>query len=155
MNTLTSYARLVPVLLVLALAGCGGGGGGGGSNSAPSSRARFVFECDLNGVAAALTIEVEAVGTSGIIWGSGPNPDIKNVVATGSVIYYTAGTVVSPNARYVFRGENDFADFTNLDTNARFRVRWIVANGEFAMMVNPFGPGPAQHNCKFVSAQRL
>lgn len=147
---------LVLFLLLLSFfaSACGGGGGGGGS-ARTSSTARFVFAVDLNGVGAEMILEVEAINTSDVVWGPGPNPEITAVIANGAVTYFTSGAVKSPNASYVFTGENDFADFTNVTNKARFRVRWAKDAGELCMIVNPFGPGPAKHRCRLVRAEIL
>ncbi|GAB4462398.1 MAG: hypothetical protein OHK0029_29180 [Armatimonadaceae bacterium] len=143
--------------LVLLNNGCGGGGScsnsqGGGTRS---NRARFTFDCDLQGVTGVLTMNVEAVGTSGVVFGSGPNPDITGVIGTGGVTYFTAGELRSPVARYIFTGENQFADFTDLGTNQRFRVQWNSWDQGVIMVVNPFGPGPTQQACRRTGARYL
>ena len=102
-----------------------------------------------------LTLQVEAVSSSGAVWGSGPNPDLSAVVGTGSVIYYTVGMLVSSSAQYSIRGENRYADFTRLASTERFVVEWIVSGQLLVMRVNPFGPGPTSHNCLLTASRRL
>ena len=120
-----------------------------------SNRARFTFDCDLNGANAVLTMDVEAVNTTGIVFGSGPNPDITGVIATGEVTYLTSGEMRSAVAQYIFTGENNFADFTDLGTFARFRVQWVGTDAGLTMVINPFGPGPTQHACVSTGARYL
>lgn len=152
--------RLGSMGVWVALAACGGGdgsppasnGGGGGA----SSVAEFTFDCDLNGANGALTLQVEAVSSSGAVWGTGPTPDIAAVVGSGGVIYYTAGSLVSAVARYSIRGENQYADFTLINGNERFVVEWIFSsNQRLVMRVNPFGPGPTSYDCQLRSSRRL
>lgn len=117
-----------------------------------SNRARFSLDCDLNGLTGVLSMEVEAVGGSGVVWGGGPNPDISSVNTTGDVIYYVSGNLVSPTASYTFVGENNFADFTNTGTLERFRVEWVPLTNGLRMIINPFGPQPTSHDCVLTSA---
>lgn len=135
-------------LLVLGLLGCGGDDPSTSQNSGSgSNRARFTFDCDLNGATAVLTMEVEAINTAGIVFGPGANPDITAVIGTGQVLYVTAGELRSNVALYTFTGENNFADFVDMATFDRFLVQWVGADDGLTMVINPFGPGPAQHSC--------
>ncbi len=102
-----------------------------------------------------MTMQVEAVASSGAVWGPGPTPQITGVIGNGSFIYYTAGTVASSTAQYSFRGENQYADFTMLNGNDRFTVEWIVTAPGLTIRVNPFGPGPTQYDCALRSSRRL
>jgi len=70
------------------------------------------------------------------------------------VTVYTAGQVQSATATYSFRGENQFADFTDHDTGARFRVEWVLdePNNGVWMKVNPFGATTA-HFCALLDAR--
>lgn len=121
----------------------------------PSNLARFTLDCDLGGMVGVLTMDVEAISVTGITFGPGPNPDITGVIGTGEVSYVTAGELVSSVAHYIFTGRNDFADFTALDTGERFRVQWLANDQGLTMLVNPFGPGPATHDCVTTSARYL
>lgn len=118
----------------------------------PSNRARFVFNCDLQGANGALTVDIEAINQAAAIWGSGPNPQITSVVSAGSVLYVTAGELRSATGYYVFTGENQFADFTDMRTYDRFRVQWVFEGGGLTMIINPFGQGPARHRCTLSSS---
>ncbi|WP_019605736.1 hypothetical protein [Teredinibacter turnerae] len=162
MFRLRLYLCFLSLVSQLMLTGCGGGSDGGNSNIAgsgggsggksPSNNARFEFTCDLGGIDATLVMNVEAVSDSGVVFGAGPNPEVSGVVSTGSVTYYTSGTVTSPTAAYIFTGENNFADFTDLGNSSRFRVQWMADGENLIMLVNPFGPGPSSHNCTLDSA---
>ena len=114
-----------------------------------------MFDCNIGGVNAVMTMQVEAVSSSGAVWGPGPTPQITGVIGNGSFTYYTAGTVASPAAQYSFRGENQYADFTMLNGNDRFTVEWIVTAPGLTMRVNPFGPGPTEYDCALRSSRRL
>ncbi|MEM7437939.1 MAG: hypothetical protein AAF436_22515 [Myxococcota bacterium] len=142
--------RLVVVSIVafgmgLALAGCGdtsNGPGGVGSN-----QARFTFDCNLGGIPGALSLDVEAIGASGVTWGSGPNPDITGVIGTGDFIYYTTGTLALPDRTYSILGENQFADLTSSIPGDRLTVEWQLWEGGLTMIWDWFGsaiPYPCQ-----------
>jgi len=149
-------ALLCSMLVSLALCACGGGGASlPSSQGGGSSVAEFVFDCNLSGANGVLTLQVEAISSSGTVWGAGPVPDITAVVGSGSVIYYTAGTLNSASARYSIRGENQYADVTMLTGNDRFVVEWIVNGPRLTIRVNPFGPGPTSHDCLLRSSRRL
>ena len=143
------------------LLGCGGGGdgggrgGGGGGGGGGSNTAEFVFDCNIGGLNAVMTMQVEAVSSSGAVWGAGPTPQITGVIGNGSFIYYTAGNLASPTAQYSFHGENQYADFTMLNGNDRFTVEWIVTAPGLTIRVNPFGPGPTEYDCALRSSRRL
>jgi hypothetical protein len=137
------------------LLGCGGGGGDGGDPGGRSTAAEFVLDCNIGGLNAVMTMQVEAVSSSGAVWGPGPTPQITGVIGNGSFTYYTAGTLASTTAQYSFRGENQYADFTMLNGNDRFLVEWIVTATGLTIRVNPFGPGPTQYDCVLRSSRRL
>ncbi|MBK8976114.1 MAG: hypothetical protein IPM29_09315 [Planctomycetes bacterium] len=152
--------RVVSTLLVcLTFAACtgkggsGAGGGAGAGNPNGTNRARFTFAVDLQGVTGQLVMDLEAIGNSGITWGPGVNPQITGVIGTGTYTIYTAGELTSPTAHYVFTGENQFADFTDLTTSERFRVQWIETQRGLIMVVNPFGPGPVSYECVLTGSQ--
>jgi hypothetical protein len=153
--------QLLVAASILVLSGCGGGGGGADGSAGPppagsaSNQARFGFDCDLNGVIGVLTMEIEIIANTGITWGSGPTPDITGVISAGSNTILTSGTVVSPSASYTFMGRDNFADFREGQTNATFLVQWSSTPTVLLMIVNPFGPGPATHDCQLRTAVRL
>lgn len=153
--SLTQARTAFFVLFGVALTGCGGSGGGGPGSQAGSNRARFTFDVDLQGVNGVLVMEVELVNQAGIVWGPGVTPDITAVITTGTFTLNTAGTLNSPTANYIFTGQNDFADFTDLGTAQRFLVQWIETPTGMTMVANPFGPGPVQYDCVLTSAVAL
>lgn len=120
-----------------------------------SNRARFLFNCDLQGANGVLTMDVEAIRTTGLTWGPGVNPDITGVIATGGFTYLTEGELRSSVALYRFTGENQFADFWDTASFERFRVQWVANNDDLVMVINPFGPGPTQHFCTLESAELI
>ena len=147
----------VVLFLIFVLVACGDNGNSlpfsdGAGGPASSNLARFTLDCDLNGLTGVLNMEVEAVGTSGVVWGPGPTPDISLVIATGNVIYYVSGSLVSPTASYTFIGENNYSDFTDNNTLERFRVEWVQITNGLRMIINPFGPQPTSHDCVLTTA---
>ena len=129
--------RLACLLGLTSVGACGGEGASDGRI------ATYGLDCDLGGVSARLTIQIEVVSASGVAQGI----DRDVVIPTGDVTYYTSGEVRSPVALYIFTGTNQFADFTDTATLERFRVQWIPTESGLQMRVNPFGPGPVQYAC--------
>ena len=117
-----------------------------------SNKALFTLDCDLNGANGVLTMQAELVANTGITWGSGSNPDITGVIATGDYTMYTSGDLRSTVAYYTFTGEDSFADFVNHGNYNRFLVQWQDMENGIIMNVNPFGPGPTQHTCVLTSS---
>jgi hypothetical protein len=106
------------------------------------------FTCDLGGAPARLAMEVEVVqGGGGVVERTG------HVIPTGEVSYFYQGTLTSATGRYTFHGENEFADFVDQLTNDRFPVRLIGQGEQLLMIINPYGPGPAQHLCRLSDGQ--
>jgi hypothetical protein len=155
------YVLIVIVhFMIVFPVGCGGGGGNGNGNDnaqtgTQSDMARFYFDCDLQGLTGQLVMDVEVISASGITWGPGPDPDITGVIGTGDYTIYTEGGLDSPTSSYIFTGENQFADFTEVNTSERFRVQWVDAPGGITMIVNPFGPLPTQHFCVQTDSERI
>ncbi|MEM7124330.1 MAG: hypothetical protein AAF563_23840 [Pseudomonadota bacterium] len=116
--------------------------------AASTTRAQNVYSwiCNIEGAPAELTAQVEAVNSAGVYMD--PNGLFAGSVSLDQVIYYYQGSLVSQTGQYSFVGENEYADFTDLYTNQRFRVRMIVQGRELLMVVNPFGPQPAQYLCQ-------
>ncbi len=137
-------------IAAVALTACLGFGFGTGTATAQTQQMSFI--CDLGGVAAEMSIVLEYVSDSGITWGSGPDRDITGVIPTGDVKLYTAGEVRSPNAHYTFRGEGEFADFTNMLEPEQFLVQFVTEQNGLWMIINPFQPPEWQgrHFCKYV-----
>ncbi len=155
-NKSKMFSLWLGVAIIFGLGACGGGDSNSNS-STPSNSARFTFDCDLQGLIGVLTMDVEVIQSSGVVWGPGPNPQITAVIGLNGVTYHTAGELRSPTALYSFTGENQFADFTELEppTFNRFRVQWSEQGQTLIMIINPFGPGPTQHICQTTSAQLL
>lgn len=154
-----AFSLIILSITVLVVA-CGGGGGSDDGDNDPqagtqSDMARFYFDCDLQGLNGQLVMDIEVISSSGITWGSGPDPDITGVIGTGGYTIYTDGELNSPTSSYVFTGENQYADFTELNTFERFRVQWVEESNGITMIVNPFGPQPTQHFCVVTDSERL
>lgn len=115
----------------------------GGEGTSHGRITNYALECDLGGIAAQLTLQIEVVDASGVARGI----DRDVVIPTGDVTYYTSGEIRSPVALYIFTGTNQFADFTDTTTLERFRVQWVPIESGLTMVVNPFGPGPVQYTC--------
>ena len=143
------------IAALLLTGACGNDRAGPSAANAHSNKARFTFNCDLQGATAALRMDVEAVSATGLTFGSGSSPAITGVIGTGSVTYFTAGEIRSATALYTFTGDNSFADMLDQQTLQRFRVRWDGAPNGLLMTVNPFGPGPVQYACVLLSAEYL
>jgi hypothetical protein len=120
-----------------------------GLSSPSHAAATFVWTCNIEGAPARLTAQVEAVSPAGVYMD--PHGFFAGSIATGEVNYLYGGTLVSASARYSFTGRNQYADFLDLQTNARFRVQMIVQGRSLLMVVNPFGPGPVRYGCELAS----
>jgi hypothetical protein len=106
------------------------------------------YICNLDGVQGQLTAQVEAINDTGIVQNS--RGDITGVIGTGDYNLRYAGQLVSPVARYSFTGENGFADFVDLTSNARFHVQFIVQGPQLMLVANPEGPQPTRYLCQQV-----
>lgn len=104
------------------------------------------YACQIDGQPGALTARYEIIGASGIT--TAPNGDISGVIATGDSTIYYQGQLSTPSARYSFTGENAYADFTDLSTNARFRVQLQTEGDHLALVVNPFSNQPTRYFCQ-------
>ena len=132
--------------LLLVVVGCGDDSSFGGVG-ANSNQARFTFDCNLGGIPGDLTLDVEAVGDTGVTFGPGPNPDITGVIPTGDFIYFTTGTLVLPDRTYGISGENFFADLFSDIPGDRLVVEWQPFDGGLTMIWDWFGaatPYPCQ-----------
>lgn len=107
------------------------------------------YTCDLGGMPAQLTAQVEVIGTAGRVTDFDGN--ITGVIGTGESTIYYQGQLVSQNASYRFAGENQYADFTDVNTYARFRARMQMQGNYLVITVNPFGPQPVQYGCQRTS----
>ena len=104
------------------------------------------YTCNLAGAPAQLTAQVQVVRPAGVFQGS--DGRFGGAIDTGEVNYYYQGTLASATSRYTFTGENQYADFVDLQTNDRFRVQFVVQGQQMLMIVNPFGPGTEQYMCQ-------
>lgn len=112
----------------------------------------FAWTCNIEGAPAQLTAQVEAISPAGIYVDS--SGLFTGSIPTEEVNYYYQGTLVSASARYSFTGENQFADFVDLQTNDRFRVQMIIQGQNLMMIVNPQGPQPVQYQCQMSAQQQ-
>jgi hypothetical protein len=105
------------------------------------------YQCNIEGVPAQLTAQVQAVSPAGVFLDSSGR--FGGSIATGEVNYHYQGTLISATGgRYSFTGENQFAEFVDLNTSARFRAQMIAQGPMLLMIVNPHGPGPVQYVCQ-------
>jgi hypothetical protein len=110
------------------------------------------YVCNIEGVPAQLTAQVQAVSPAGIYMDSAGM--FAGSIPTNEVNYYYQGTLVSQTGgRYSFQGENQFADFVDLNTNDRFRVQFTLQGQILQMIINPQGPGPVQYFCQLAGRQ--
>ncbi len=107
------------------------------------------FQCDIGGMPATLTAQVETYGATGMVGNTGATgPSIHVIGGQGTNVYYQ-GTLQSQTANYSFTGEGAYADFTDMGSYARFRVQFdLLPNGGLVLTANPFGPQPAQYACQ-------
>lgn len=157
MNKISRVKTMVLLTALFGLAGLLSGCGDGGSNttggSNQSNKALVYLDCDLQGEIAKMEMLVEVLGDYGLTWSSGASPDITGVISTGDYIVYTSGTLQSSTGYYTFSGENQFADFYDHYSYARFLVQWIEEKNGVWMIVNPYGPEPGQHFCTITASQ--
>ena len=110
------------------------------------------YVCNIEGAQAQLTAQVQAVSPAGVFQDSAGM--FGGSISTGEVNYYYQGTLISQTGgRYSFSGENQFADFLDLNTNDRFRVQLIVQGQILQLIINPQGPGPVQYFCQLTGQQ--
>ena len=111
----------------------------------------LTYMCDLGGALAQMLMAVQYQAAYDPLFNFKGN--ISGIFPAG-VTVYTTGEVASNTARYSFRGENDFADFTDMVNGERFRVQWVLdaqRNGVW-MKVNPFG-GTTTYFCALQDAR--
>lgn len=117
-----------------------------GAPAAMAQVSTVQYVCDIGGMQAQLTAQVEVIGGTGRVIGS--DGSITGVIGTGDSNVYYQGQLVSQTASYTFVGENEYADFTDANTYARFRARMQVDGNYLLITVNPFGPEPVQYGCQ-------
>ncbi len=108
--------------------------GFGSAATAQVTQVRYV--CDIEGQQGLLRATLETIGGTGIV--GSVNGDISVIGGQGSNTWVT-GDLQTPTAYYTFSGENQFADFTDTASGARFRVEWVPQPGGLVIVVNPFG----------------
>ena len=101
------------------------------------------YVCDIDGQRGILRAELETVGGTGIL------SNFRVIGQQGSNTWVT-GELRTNTAYYTFSGENQFADFLDQQTGARFRVQWAPQVGGLIIVVNPFGDA-VQYYCEDVS----
>lgn len=104
------------------------------------------YSCNIGGMPAQLTAQIEVVGGTGRVIGS--QGQITGVIGTGDSMVYYQGQLVSQTGSYSFVGENEYADFTDNYTYERFRARMQAQGNYLLITVNPFGPMPVQYSCQ-------
>lgn len=104
------------------------------------------YSCNIGGMPAQLTAQIEVVGGTGRVIGS--QGQITGVIGTGDSMAYYQGQLVSQTGSYSFVGENEYADFTDNYTYERFRARMQAQGNYLLITVNPFGPMPVQYSCQ-------
>ncbi|MFW2389546.1 MAG: hypothetical protein ACN4G0_14495 [Polyangiales bacterium] len=152
-HRLFGVSFLAAALLAAIAAGCGDANDGSGGAS--SNKARFTFDCVIAGFPGSLTLDVEAIGQSGITWGPGPNPMISGVIGTGEYTLYTTGTLTLPDRTYSISGENQFADFWSSIPGDRFTVEWQPSGTTMLIVWDWFNPAPATYQCDLTGSRYL
>ena len=144
-----NYWLFVPFLTFWAVLGaCGGDSSDGesdgmrpdgtGGPGSPSNIAQFVYSCPFNDGPGTLTMRIEAVSDSGIVWGSGPEPEIIAVIGLDNNIYFTSGffTFSDGTTSQTFEGRDNFFQFEEtLDNSQTGRFEW---NGDQLNIFFPF-----------------
>lgn len=97
---------------------------------------RVSFNCDISGQSGILQAEVTTMERSGIVK---RGRDISGVIGTGEIAVYYQGNLKVGTNHYIFSGENQYADFTDTNTYARFLVRMELNGSSLRMTADPFG----------------
>lgn len=123
------------------------------AGAAGVARPSVVLEmiCDLNGMEARLHAEIELIRVVDGSWVESMPVDRFRTLDLGEYSSVYGGSVTSPAARYVFTGRDAYADFTELATHERFRVRFVWQRDGLLMVINPFQPPEwrGRHLCRF------
>lgn len=107
------------------------------------------YECNVGGTRAELLVGVEFYGRTQppggwratYVWGV--------IMTPGSRIFY-GGQMATSATSYVFTGEANYGEFTDLRTGDRFIVQFAPNNDQLTLIVNPLGPQTTQVNCQLV-----
>lgn len=100
------------------------------------------YTCDMDGVEADLTAEFEIISLDDPV---GDDTLVELASAPSRVFY--SGELTSSAARYVFNGENNIAEFTDMDTKERFLVRMERENGDLRLTTNPHDENARLYHC--------
>ncbi|MEQ8558592.1 MAG: hypothetical protein RIB03_09780 [Henriciella sp.] len=97
------------------------------------------YVCDMDGVQGDLTAHYEVVSPVA------PELDaaaavVSQVVGAGISSVFYSGELTSPLARYVFTGQNEVAEFTDLSTKERFLVEMHNEGETLRLTANPNAP---------------
>lgn len=113
-------------------------------DSAAGQVTNVQYVCNIEGERGILRAQLETIGGTGIV--EGIDGDIGVIGGQGSNTWVT-GELRTNSAYYTFSGENQFADFLDQQTGARFRVQWVPQRGGLIIVVNPFGD-PVEYYCQ-------
>ncbi|WP_084397476.1 hypothetical protein [Henriciella aquimarina] len=104
------------------------------------------YSCDLDGVAGELTGEYEIIDATGAP--HTPDAGLSELVGVGASRVFYNGQLSTPSGKYVFTGENQFAEFTDLATHERFIVRMIAEGPQLQLTANPNGAVQTHYLCQ-------
>ena len=108
--------------------------------------------CTVNGAPAQMQMQYEALGGSGVTWGSGPNPDITGVISDGSVTYYWNGVLSGSFGQIQLSGENNFLRFYDPNVLNRETVLEVtMTSPQSFYMEDVYGNYPGQHPCQITA----
>ena len=113
----------------------------------------FNAQCQIMGQPTQLSLEYEAIGGAGIVWGNGPNPEIRGVIADGSRTIYWNGQLSSPQGALALSGENNFLRFYDPNVLNRETVLRVDMTGPSSFtLTDQFGNYPGSHPCRITQA---
>lgn len=111
----------------------------------------FQAQCNIMGQPVQLMLQYEAIGGGGIVWGSGPNPEIKGVIADGSRTIYWQGQMSGAQGTLALEGENNFLRFYDANVYNRETVLRIDQTGPSTFtLTDQFQNYPGSHPCQIV-----
>lgn len=105
------------------------------------------YTCDIDGAPGELIAEYETLQGASEPYEAVAS-DVSAVIETATAPVFYSGKLTSPDAVYVFTGQNQFAEFTDLATHARFIVQMTARDGELVLTANPDTPEAAQYLCR-------
>lgn len=105
-------------------------------------------DCTISGQPAQMQLKYEAYNSTGITWGSGPNPDITGVIADGSVSYYWQGLLNGSFGQLQLSGQNNFLSFYDPNVLNRETTLKVTMTGDNSFyLADTRGNYPGQHPC--------